>query len=211
MPLACWAILMSYAAVPTPPASATASYASAFDPGNPNSTVPVPPDMGPEDVSRPDRVIGNGTPSSCTSSAVLAAVTAGGVITFDCGPDHMTITLTRTAKIRNSTRKLVIDGGGKVTLAGANSRRILYVDTCDSSLGAVSGNCLYAPAWPQVTVQNITLANGNATDSTYVSPGDVNGGSNGGGAIFALGGRLKVVRSVFVRNVCATNGPDLGG
>jgi hypothetical protein len=60
-------------------------------------------------------------------------------------------------------------------------------------------------------VQNLTFADGNATNSTYVSPGDTNQGSNGGGAIFALGGRLKVVNSVFVRNTCATNGPDLGG
>ena len=60
-------------------------------------------------------------------------------------------------------------------------------------------------------MQNLTLADGNATNSTYVSPGDTNQGSNGGGAIFQLGGRLKVVRSVFVRNLCATNGPDLGG
>jgi hypothetical protein len=142
---------------------------------------------------------------------VVSAVTAGGVVTFDCGPNPVTITLSQTLKVRNSTRKLVIDGGGKVTLSGGNTNRILYVDTCDTSLGTVSGNCLYAPQWPEVTVQNITFANGNATNASYVSPGDTNQGSNGGGAIFVLGGRLKVVRSVFVQNTCAANGPDLGG
>jgi hypothetical protein len=182
-----------------------------FNPGNPAGTATVPAGMGSEDVSRPDRVIGDGTPSSCTSDAVVSAVSAGGVITFNCGPNPITITLTQTLKVRNSTQKLVIDGGGKVTLSGGNANRILYVDTCDKSLGSVSGNCLYAPSWPQVTVQNVTFADGNATNSTYVSPGDTNQGSNGGGAIFALGGRLKVVNSVFVRNTCATNGPDLGG
>ena len=96
-------------------------------------------------------------------------------------------------------------------MSGGGARRILYIDTCDTSLGRVSGNCLYAPTGPQVTVQNITLVDGNATNSTYVSPGDRDGGSNGGGAIFALGGRLKVVKSVFLRNRCATTGPDLGG
>jgi hypothetical protein len=171
----------------------------------------VPAGLGLEDVSTPDRVVGTGTPVSCTSAAVVAAVTAGGVITFNCGTDPLTITLTETLKVRNSTRKVVIDGGGKVTLSGGNARRILYIDTCDTSLGSVSGNCLYAPQWPEVTVQNITLANGNATNAPYVSPGDEDQGSGGGGAIFALGGRLKVVRSVFVQNVCATNGPDLGG
>ncbi|MET1008381.1 MAG: DUF4082 domain-containing protein [Propionibacteriaceae bacterium] len=189
----------------------TTAAPSTFSPGNPSGTATVPAGMGLEDVSAPDRVIGDGTPASCTSAAVLSAVTAGGVITFNCGPSPKTITLTQTAKVRNSTKKLVLDGGGKVTLSGGNTNRILYVDTCDTSLGSVSGNCLYAPQWPQVTVQNITMADGNATNSTYVSPGDTNQGSNGGGAIFALGGRLKVVKSAFIRNTCASNGPDLGG
>ena len=182
-----------------------------FSPGNPTGSAPVPTGMGLEDVSHPDHVIGDGTAASCTSAAVLAAVTAGGIITFNCGPNPITITLSQTARVRNGTHTLVIDGGGKVTLSGGNANRILYTDTCDTSLGTVSGNCLYAPSWPQVTVQNITLASGNATNSTYVSPGDTDQGSNGGGAIFQLGGRLRVVKSVFVRNTCATNGPDLGG
>ena len=143
-----------------------------FNPGNPTGSAPVPAGMGLEDVSRPDRVIGDGTAASCTSAAVVSAVTAGGVITFNCGPNPVTITLTQTLKVSNSTqKKLVIDGGGKVTLSGGNANRILYVDTCDPSLGSgsVSGNCLYAPSSPQVTVQNVTFANGNATNSTYVS------------------------------------------
>ncbi|MGB8381016.1 MAG: hypothetical protein WCG47_07135, partial [Dermatophilaceae bacterium] len=191
--------------------TATTAMPGTFNPGNPNGTAAVPAGMGLEDVSAPDRVIGNGTAASCTSAAVVSAVSAGGVITFNCGPDPVTITLGQTLKVRNNTNKLVIDGGGKVTLSGGNTNRILYIDTCDSTLGTVSGNCLYAPQGPQVTVQNITFADGNATNAPYVSPGDVNQGSNGGGAIFALGGRLKVVRSVFFRNTCAANGPDLGG
>ena len=51
----------------------------------------------------PDRVVGTGTAASCTSAAVVAAVTAGGVITFNCGADPVTITLTQTLKVRNST------------------------------------------------------------------------------------------------------------
>jgi hypothetical protein len=163
--------------------------------------------MGLEDVGRPDHVIGTGTPASCTSSAVLSAVTAGGIITFNCGPNPVTITLTATAKIRNSTSKVVIDGGGLVTLSGGNANRILYINTCDTSLGSVSGNCLYAPTQPQLTVQNITLADGNSSNSTNNGPY----GDSGGGAIMQLGGRLKVVKSVFLRNTCTTNGPDLGG
>ena len=185
--------------------------ASTVNPGNPMGTVAVPAGMGLEDVSRPDHVVGTGTAASCNSAAVLAAASAGGVITFSCGASPVTITLSQTIKVRNSTAKLVIDGGGKVTLSGGGARRILYVDTCDSALGKVSGNCLYAPQGPRLTVQNLTLADGNATNATYVSPGDTSQGSNGGGALFQLGGRLKIVRSVFVRNRCASTGPDLGG
>lgn len=182
-----------------------------FTPGNPTGTVPVPTGLGLEDVSSPDHVVGTGTAASCTSAALLAAAGAGGVVTFACGPNPVTITLSQTIKVRNSTARLVLDGGGKVTLSGGGKNRILYVDTCDSALGRVSGNCLYAPQGPRLTVQNLTLVDGNATNASYVSPGDTDQGSNGGGAIFQLGGRLKVVRSVFLRNTCASSGPDLGG
>jgi hypothetical protein len=30
---------------------------------------------------------------------------------------------------------IVIDGGGKITLSGAGTRRILYMNTCDPKLG----------------------------------------------------------------------------
>jgi hypothetical protein len=189
----------------------TSQSGSNFNPGNPNGHEPIPAGKGLEDVSVSDHIVGTGTPASCTSVAVLSAVTAGGIITFNCGPDPVTITLTQTAKVQNSTRKLVIDGGGLVTLSGGGINRVLYIDTCDTALGSVSGNCLYAPTWPQVTVQNITLADGNATNAPYAFPGNTDGSLNGGGAIFALGGNLKVVRSVFLRNQCAANGPDLGG
>lgn len=178
-----------------------------FSPGNPSGNYTVPASGALEDVSSPTTVIGTGSSASCTSAAVLAAVTAGGVITFNCGPDPVTITLSAVAKVRNSTTKMVLDGGGKVTLSGGGAHRILYANTCDTSLGSVSGNCLYAPTKPQVTLQNITLADGNSSDSVDNGPW----ADSGGGAIMQLGGRLKVVRSVFMRNTCTTNGPDLGG
>lgn len=182
-----------------------------FNPGNPDGNYTVPASGALEDVSSPDHIIGSGTPASCTSAAVLAAVTAGGVVTFNCGPDPVTITLTATAKVRNSTEKLVLDGGGKVTLSGGGARRILYTNTCDTAQGSVSGNCLYTPTKPKVTVQNITFADGDATNEVMVQPGADSTAVSGGGAIAQLGGHLKVVNSIFVRNTCATNGPDLGG
>ena len=54
-------------------------------------------EAAPEDVSAPRTVVGTGTPASCTGDAFVQAVANGGVITFDCGPEPVTITLTTTA------------------------------------------------------------------------------------------------------------------
>ena len=79
--------------------------------GAPDCTVPA--EAQEEDSSRPDIVIGNGTPQSCTSDAFVEAVARGGVITFDCGPAPVVITLDRTAKVFNAQNPdIVIDGGG---------------------------------------------------------------------------------------------------
>jgi hypothetical protein len=115
----------------------------------------------------------------------------------------VTIALTATAKIRNgSSAQIVLDGGGRVTLSGGGARRILYLNTCDPAQGWLTSHCQDQDR-PQLTVQNLTFADGNST-------GDKTEGG-GGGAIFVRGGRLKVVNSRFVRNRCDPTGPDLGG
>ena len=92
-------------------------------PGNPDGSCSVPGEARAEDTSNPRTVIGNGTPQSCTSDAFVDAVAIGGVITFDCGPDPVTITLDRTAKVFNDQDPdIVIDGGGKITLSGRGRR-----------------------------------------------------------------------------------------
>ncbi|GAA3193311.1 hypothetical protein [Actinocorallia longicatena] len=154
------------------------------------------------DVARPDRTVGDGTPGSCTSEAVVKAVAAGGVIVFSCGPDPMTITMTATAKVRNSSSQVVLDGGGLVTLSGGGSRRILYQNTCDQELGWTTSHC-QDQATPRLTLQNIGFADGNSTGET------AEGG--GGGAVFVRGGRLKVAGVRFTGNRCDPSGPDLGG
>src|SRR5580698_1002104 len=79
--------------------------------------VAVPAAGRPVPTASPDHVIGNGTAHSCTSAAVVKAVAAGGVITFSCGPRPVTIVLRATAKVHNTSQRVVIDGGGKVTLS----------------------------------------------------------------------------------------------
>jgi hypothetical protein len=145
------------------------------------------------------------TPASCTGDAFVAAVAKGGVITFACGPDPVTITLTATAKVVNDTGpKIVVDGGGKVTLSGGGKVRILYQNTCDPAQKWTTSHCQDQDT-PQLTVQNLTFVDGNATGM----PADSDAG--GGGAIFVRGGRFKVLNSRFFDNVCDATGPDTGG
>lgn len=171
--------------------------------GNPAGTIPVPVDGRAVDTITPTRVIGAGTPASCTSAAVVTAVARGGLITFDCGPDPITIVMTATAKVRNDKGPVtVLDGGGKVTLSGGGVRRILYMNTCDPAQVWTTDHC-QDQDHPRLTVQNLTFVDGNATGET------MEGG--GGGAIFVRGGRVKIVNSRFFRNRCDATGPDVGG
>ena len=188
-----WALMVVLAAV-----------ASACVPaGNPDGTAVVPAAAQAVNTSNPTRVIGNGTPASCTSAAVVNAVKLGGTITFNCGPDDISIPMEATAKVFNNTGpEIVIDGGGKVTLNGKGERRILYMNTCDQSLVWTTSHC-QDQDHPRLTIQNITFQNGNSTGQ------NVDGG--GGGAVFVRGGRVKVVNSRFFQNRCETTGPDVGG
>jgi hypothetical protein len=168
----------------------------------------VPTEGQAEDVSSPTTVVGTGTPSSCTSDAVVAAVATGGIITFNCGDDPVTIVLTATAKVFNDTgTKLVIDGGNKVALSGGGTRRILYMSTCnkDQVYPPGPGDCNTNPG-VQLVVQNITFVDGSAKGI-----GDGSDNDGGGGAIYAQGGSLKVVNARFFHNVCDELGSDVGG
>jgi hypothetical protein len=180
--------------------------------GNPDGHVPVPPAGRAVDTSHPDRVIGNGTPASCTSAAVVRAVAAGGIVTFDCGPKPVTIAMHATAKVDKRSHTVVLDGGGLVTLSGGGKRRILFSDTCAGRWS--TPNCIDQPD-PQIVVQNITLAHGydgtRQATCTANEPRCWYGGVNGGGAIYAQGGQLRIVNARFVGNRCFAYGPDLGG
>jgi hypothetical protein len=183
-------------------ASATAKPVKALPkPGNPAGRAEIPAEGRAVDTGDPDQTIGDGTPAGCTSAAVVKAVARGGTITFDCGPAPVTITMTATAKVRNTSSAVVLDGGGRVTLSGGGKRRILYQNTCDQAQGWTTSHCNDQET-PRLTVQNLVFAGGNSTGQAA---------EGGGGAIFSRGGRLKVVNSRFTGNRCDGTGPDLGG
>jgi hypothetical protein len=153
-------------------------------------------------AAAPTRVIGHGTARSCTSAAVVAAVRAGGRIRFSCGRKPLTIRMRAIAKVLNTRREVVIDGGGLITLSGGGKRRILYMDTCDPAQRFTTSHC-QDQATPRLTVANLTLTHGNSSGESF------DGG--GGGAIFARGGRLRIEHSTFVAIRCDAEGPDVGG
>ena len=164
--------------------------------------VAVPTGARAVSTSHADHVIGHGTPAGCTSSKVVAAVRAGGVIRFACGPKPVTIRMRATAKVSNTSRRVVLDGGGLVTLSGEGRRRILYMDTCDQAQTWTTSHC-QDQAEPHLIVQNLNFVDGNSTGQRF------DGG--GGGAIFDRGGRMRIVNSKFAGNRCESEGPDLGG
>ncbi|OFY56735.1 MAG: hypothetical protein A2Y87_13130 [Bacteroidetes bacterium RBG_13_46_8] len=170
--------------------------------GNPDTDYPVPTEAGPQDTAKPDHIIGNGSPESCTCDDFVDAVALGGKIVFNCGPDPVTIVMDRTAKVYNDANPdIVIDGSGLITLSGNGRTRILYMNTCDENQHWTTPHC-QDQDHPRLTVQNITFADGNSTGEREY---------DGGGAIWVRGGRFKAVNCRFFNNVCTDEGPDVGG
>ena len=165
-------------------------------------SVAVPAEGRAVDASHPSRVVGRGTPASCTSRAVVAAVRAGGVIRFDCGPQPVVIHMAQTARVVNRSLRVVLDGGGLVTLSGDRRRRILYMNTCDPKQVWTTSHC-QDQSTPQLVVQNLTFADGNSTGEKR-RPGrrrrDLRAGRAG-----------RIVNATFLRNRCDATGPDMGG
>ncbi len=173
--------------------------------GNPNGKCSVPAEALAEDVSSPTTVVGTGTAASCTSAAVVAAVAAGGVVTFDCGADPVTIVVPEIQIMNNGGKtadgSVTIDGGGKVTLSGNNQNRILYQNTCDQSLVWTTSHCQDQPA-PHLVLQNVAFTAGNVQASSSVL---------GGGALYVGGGTFKAINVSFTSSTQPNLEQDYAG
>jgi len=170
-----------------------------------SGTCPVPSDAQLVNTTSPATVVGDGSVASCTSGAVVQAVAKGGVITFNCGAAPVTITMAATAKVFNDKPDVVLDGGGKVTLSGGGVRRIVYQNTCDQKQVWTTDHC-DTQTTPTLTLQRITLADGNATGQS-----DGRTDVYGGGALYVRGGKVRIINSRFFNNTSELTGPDLGG
>jgi hypothetical protein len=179
--------------------SANSNQASA----TPSATPPAPPpptNPGTSSCATPisavntagnTNVVGDGTPASCTEGAFEAAIAAGGVVTFNCGPSPYKLVLSSTKSITQDT---VIDGGNLVTLDGGGQVRQLLLN-----------NNNFDATTPTLTLQNITLANGHGTDNAGT------GAPTGGGAVYRYGGTLNVINSQFINNIGPASGQDSAG
>ena len=74
--------------------------------------------------------VGDGTPASCTSTALANAITAGsGDITFSCGAAPITIVITQTGGLVIPIGvQITMDGNHKIELSGGNAWRVFVVN-----------------------------------------------------------------------------------
>ncbi len=177
-------------------------------PPNVDGSVPPPAaictaPVGAADVSNPTTVVGTGTAASCTEAALSAALTKGGVVTFNCGSAPATITVTKTVELPTST-DTVVDGGGKVTIDGGGSVRILDWNSAN-----------YRANMHSLTLQHITFAHGHAAGTMPIAPAPLPCSSGyydgAGGALQMRDGVLHVIDATFLNNEAEKLGPDVGG
>ncbi|HET9654734.1 MAG TPA: cellulose binding domain-containing protein [Kineosporiaceae bacterium] len=155
------------------PATSAAPPAAAGDGADCTKPAPLP-------VPAKHSVVGLGTTATCTESALRSAVAGGGYVTFDCGGGAVTISVTQEIK---STSTTVIDGGGKITLKGGGSNRILL---------AANGTTL--------SVRNLRFVNGAAQQV-------VDRAAGAGGAVSGIyKTRIEVIGSVFENNSAGFGG-----
>lgn len=166
--------------------------------GTDGGTCIPPAEANAADVSNPTTVVGDGTAASCTAAKVVSAVAGGGVVTFNCGSDPLTIVVPEIEIINDSgvtkDGSVTIDGGGKITLSGGGTNRILRQSTCDSALHYTSTRC-DTQTTPHLIVQNIGFTAGLGVGDETGS-----GGLFGGGAIYVQGGTFKAFNITVTNN-----------
>jgi hypothetical protein len=135
-------------------------------------------------------IIGDGTPESCTEVALKTQIAQGGIITFACGNQPHTITLTDVVHIVSDT---VLDGGGSrqgglITLSGNQQTRVLSTEDRVS-----------------FTLQNLTVIQGKELD-----PAD-DLGQSGGGLYGGYRSTITVINSIFRDNDGTAGVGETGG
>lgn len=181
-------------------------------------------------------VVGNGTPASCNEATFSQALVGGGVVTFNCGINPVTIRVTEKVITTNTT----IDGAGNlITLSGGGTNRVLR--TGDNGVSLTLRNLTIADGFTTgegggvfsgfrgvLTVNNCIFNNNVSTQGGQFDGGGAiytksestlnisnsrftNNRASNGGAINNLLSNLRVTNSVFVGNRSTRPSPSGGG
>lgn len=128
-------------------------------------------------------MVGTGTAASCTEASLDAALTGGGVITFNCGPNPYNIPITSLKTISTDT---TLDGTGPgITLDAKNPTQFV-------------GGIFQVNNGVSFTVKNLSIINGKAA-------------SNGAAINAGDSSSLVIINTVFNNNISTVNNPYEGG
>jgi hypothetical protein len=147
-----------------------------------------------------------GVVTNCANDVDLRnKLAGGGLVTFNCNGNGSSALITVSRPITLNAGQVTLDGGGKITLSGANARGILHL----SRLSALSvtlthivltqgyeptgGGCLYAFA-DRVVLDDVTIQLCNSANT------------NEGAGIYNLFSDLHVVNSRVLTNTSGTGG-----
>lgn len=146
--------------------------------------------------------VGDGTPESCTESALEQALAGGGLVTFNCGGAPVEIEITSEKSIESNTR---IEGDQLITLTHSPEHRVFFV-TNGATL-QVDGLTIRGLETADVDVLqggaiHVREANLIVTDSTF----DRNQSSIVGGAISFTNAAGTISSSRFTTNFAENSG-----
>ena len=162
-------------------------------------------------------VVGTGTPESCTEAALDDALAGGGLVTFNCGMEPVTIALTAEKVITAETAKTTVDGAGLVTLSGGDAVRVFnvnegaalevqYLTVANGDGRTASGGGIYNEG--TLTVTNSTLRDSSARygggiyneGSLDVTNSTLSGNSGGGAGGIWNEGAANISNSTLTAN-----------
>jgi len=145
-----------------------------------------------------DAVIGNGSPGSCTNAALATALLAGGSITFNCGPNPLTISITEKVVLANAA----LDGGGKITLSGGNANRHFFVspgaELALKNIALVDGFSAVGGGSIEATQSTLRLENAQLRNNQALT--------RGGAAVAEINSEVYISGSVLENNISPAGG-----
>jgi hypothetical protein len=191
---------------------------------------------GARPVYAASAVVGSGTSGSCTeaafNTALAAANSGGGTITFNCGTAVKTIIFTSSKSIL--TNNVTINGNDRIVLSGGNTTglflvnggltfRLQHIILSNGNSGLSAGAIESIGA--KVVLETVQMLNNHATNQggavhCNVGTGGTltvsqslfqNNSATAGGAIFNDGCVASISNSTFISNQASSGSGGLGG